>query len=143
MTTIDSEKLSKDAFAFFDACETGKGWDECKDYCKADATFRCQSGALAEMTTLNDYCEWMKGMFGPMPEASYDLMVFATDTQRERVIAAAIFKGTHTGEGGPVAPTGKSTASDYAYIMESDGGKVSHMTKIWNDGFALTELGWM
>ena len=143
MTTIDSETLSRDAFAFFDACETGKGWDACKDYCKADATFSCQSGALADVTTLTDYCEWMKGMFGPMPAASYDLKAFATDTERGRVIAAAIFNGTHTGDGGPVAPTGKSTASDYAYVMEFDGGKVSHMTKIWNDGFALTELGWM
>lgn len=26
---------------FFDACETGKGWDGCKDYCQADASFAC------------------------------------------------------------------------------------------------------
>jgi hypothetical protein len=24
---------------FFDACETGKGWDVCREYCHADATF--------------------------------------------------------------------------------------------------------
>ena len=29
----------KSAKLFFDACETGKGWEGCKDYCRPDATF--------------------------------------------------------------------------------------------------------
>jgi len=53
----------------------------------------------------------------------------------------AVFSGTHTGEGGP-PPTGKSTRSDYVYSMEFDGDKIRHMTKIWNSGWALKELGW-
>jgi hypothetical protein len=52
-----------------------------------------------------------------------------------------VFSGTHTGEGGP-PPTGKSTRSDYVYAMEFDGDKIRHMTKIWNAGWALKELGW-
>jgi hypothetical protein len=27
--------------------------------------------------------------------------------------------------------------------MEFDDGKISHMTKIWNSGWAMKELGWM
>jgi len=26
--------------------------------------------------------------------------------------------------------------------MEFDDGKISHMTKIWNAGWAMRELGW-
>src|SRR6478609_6102594 len=57
----------------------------------------------------------------------------ATDSKRNNVTAYAVFKATHTGEGGP-PPTGKSTSSDYVYNMRFDGEKISHMTKIWNSG---------
>ncbi len=130
------------ALAFFDACESGKGWAECAQYCLPDAGFRAQSGALAGVATLEAYAEWMKGMFSPMPDASYEILSFGVDEERGSVCAAAVFKATHTGEGGPVPATGNSTASDYCYVIEFSGDKVSHMVKIWNDGFALTELGW-
>ena len=53
----------------------------------------------------------------------------------------AVFSGTHTGEGGPVPPTGKSVAADYVYVMQFDGDRIRHMTKIWNDVVTLT-LRW-
>lgn len=135
--------ISSAGYAFFDACETGKGWDACKQFCHEGASFSCQSGVLAEVTELSAYCEWMKGMFGPMPDANYEMTAFATDMARETVIASAVFKGTHTGEGGPVPATGKAAASDYAYVIQFKDDKISHMTKIWNDGFALGQLGWV
>ena len=48
----------------------------------------------------------------------------------------------HTGQGGPCPPTGKSTTTDYVYVMDFDGDKIRHMTKIWNAGWAMKELGW-
>ncbi len=53
------------AAAFFAACETGKGWAACKQYCKPDATFACQADALAGVATLEEYVEWMRGLFTP------------------------------------------------------------------------------
>ena len=53
---------------FFDACETGKGWDVCQRYCHAGATFSSQTGALAGVNTLQGYTEWMKGLFTPVPD---------------------------------------------------------------------------
>jgi hypothetical protein len=46
---------------FFEACETGKEWAACEPYCHPGATFAAQTDALAEVTTLEDYTEWMKG----------------------------------------------------------------------------------
>lgn len=127
---------------FFDACETGKGWDLCKDYCHPDASFSAQAGALAEIDTLQGYCQWMHDFFTPVPDAHYELKFFAADENRSAVTAVAVFHGTQTGPGGPVPPTGKTVAADYAYYMEFDQGRIKHMTKIWNDGFSLQQLGW-
>jgi predicted ester cyclase len=134
--------ISDSASAFFEACETGKGADGCSQWCHDGATFSCQSDALADVTSLAGYADWMKGLLGPVPDGSYDLNAFAVDAERNTVVAAAVFSGTHTGEGGPVPPTGKSVAADYVYVMQFDGDKIRHMTKIWNDMQSLKELGW-
>lgn len=134
--------MNDTAAAFFDACETGKGWAECKQYCAPEATFSSQTGALADISTLEGYCEWMKGLLTPLPDGRYELKGFAVDKARDVVLAFGVFHGTHTGEGGPVPPTGNTVAADYVYAMEFAGGKVSHMTKIWNDGHSLAQLGW-
>ena len=134
--------ITDTASAFFEACETGKGWDGCRAYCALDASFQAQSEPLAEITTLQGYAEWMKRMLVVLPDASYEVRSFATDHDRQSVCAYAVFSGTHTGEGGPVPATGKHTDTDYVYVMRFRDGKISHMTKIWNSGWALRDLGW-
>jgi predicted ester cyclase len=129
------------AMKFFEACEAGKGWEACKAYCAPAASFASQAEPLAEVKTLQLYADWMQGLIKMMPDGRYDLKSFAIDGGRNSVVAYAVFKGTHTGEGGP-PPTGKSTQSDYVYAMEFDGDKIRHMTKVWNAGWALKELGW-
>lgn len=37
------DSLTGIAEKFFDACDTGKGWESCSAYCCADATFAAQS----------------------------------------------------------------------------------------------------
>ena len=133
--------MSDVAMKFFEACEAGKGWDACKAYCAPDASFACQAEPLAEVRTLQAYADWMQGLIKMMPDGRYDLKSFATDEQRGNVTAYAVFKATHTGEGGP-PPTGRKTQSDYVYNMHVADGKIRHMTKIWNSGWAMKELGW-
>ena len=128
---------------FFESCETGKGWEVCKAYCHPDATFSSQTTALAEISALGDYCEWMKNLFTPIPDGHYELKFFAEDEARNSVAAFAVFHGTQTGEGGPVPPTGNGIAADYVYHMEFDGDRIKHMTKIWNDTISLQQLGWV
>jgi predicted ester cyclase len=134
--------ITEIAGKFFEACETGKGWEGCKQYCKPDATFSAQAEPLAEIATLQQYTEWMKGLLTPIPDGRYELKSFAIDEQRKSVSAFAVFSGTHTGPGGPCPPTGKRVKSDYVYVMEFDGDKIRRMTKIWHAGWAMKELGW-
>ena len=127
---------------FFEACETGKGWSACSQYCHPGATFTAQADALADVRTLEGYTDWMMHLFTPVPDGSYELRAFAVDEARNSVVAYGVFRGTHTGDGGPVPPTGKRVESDYVYVMEFEGDRIRHMTKIWNDGFALRQAGW-
>ena len=129
------------ALEFFDACETGKGWDVCKQYCHEGASFACQADALAEISTLEGNTGCTKGLLGPMPDIHYELNFFGIDEERSTVCGAAIIRGTHTEDAGS-PPTGKSLAGDYCYIMKFDGDKIAHMTKIWNDWHSLKQLGW-
>ena len=46
-----------------------------------------------------------------LPDGRYDLKSFATDPERQTVCAYAVFRGTHTGDGGPCPPTGKSVST--------------------------------
>jgi predicted ester cyclase len=130
------------AEGFFEACETGKGWEACKQYCTPNATFSAQAEPLLDVKTLEQYTAWMKAVTGMLPDARYDLKSFATDEKRNNVAAYAVFHGTHTGPGAAVPPTGRSTSTDYVYVMQFEGDKIAHMTKIWHAGLALKELGW-
>ena len=106
---------------FFVACESGKGWEGCRQYCKPDATFSAQAEPLAEVKTLQQYSDWMKGLLTFIPDGRYELKSFATDDERKNVCAYAVFLGTHTGQGGPCPPTGKSVKTDYVYVMQFEG----------------------
>jgi predicted ester cyclase len=134
--------ISDAARLFFDACETGGGWDGCAQYCHPEATFTAQTDALADISTLEAYTEWMRGLLTILPDGIAEVRSFAVDEARSNVTVFGVFRGTHTGEGGPVPPTGKSAQADYVYAMEFDGDKIRHMTKIWNDGFTMRQLGW-
>ena len=135
--------ITQVASKFFEACETGKGWEGCKEFCKPDATFSAQAEPLADVNSLEQYAEWMKGLLTFVSDAGYELKSMATDEERNNVCAYGVFSGTHTGEGGPCPPTGKSTTSDYVYVMDFDGDKIRHMTKIWHSGLAMKDLGWV
>ena len=127
---------------FFEACGAGKGWEACSAFCHPDATFSSQTVALADISTLEAYCEWMKSLFGPIPDGHDEIKFFSADEDRNSVLAFAVYHGTHTGPDGPVPPTGKTVATDYVYHMEFEGDRIKHMTKIWNDSICLQQLGW-
>ena len=80
---------------FFEACEAGQGWEGCRAYCLPNATFAAQSEPLAEIRTLQAYTEWMKGLLTVLTDGRYELISFATDSERNNVAAYGLFVGTH------------------------------------------------
>ncbi len=142
MTEVTNDAHLGVARAFFEACETGKGWDVCEQFCTPTASFAAQAEALEGVDTLEKYTDWMKGLLTILPDGSYELRSFAADADRNNVIAYGVFSGTHTGDGGPVPPTGRRAAADYVYVMDFEGDRICRMTKIWNSGITMTQLGW-
>lgn len=135
----------ENAKKFFVACETPSGWEGCKDYVAAGATFDAQSEPLAEITTVEAYCDWMAG-FGNVtaPGSTYDLHTSGFDAEQRTAMFFATYNAKHTGEGGPVPPTNKETHSHYVYFLTmNDEDKVEKMVKVWNAPWAMKELGWM
>ena len=57
---------------FFEACEAGKGWEACQAFCTDGATFSPQAEPLADVRTLEQYADWMKGLLQMMPDGRYD-----------------------------------------------------------------------
>ena len=53
--------MTETALAFFDACETGQGWEACAKFCHPDASFSAQADAFEGVDTLEGYTEAMKG----------------------------------------------------------------------------------
>jgi hypothetical protein len=53
--------ITEIAAQFFEACETGQGWEGCKPYCKTDATFAAQAEPLTDVRTLQQYTDLDEG----------------------------------------------------------------------------------
>jgi hypothetical protein len=138
-------KAFENATTFFHNCESAKGWDACKDYVTENALFNAQSELLTDITKVEDYVNWMAGLVTiTMPICSYKIHVSAYDEKNNTAIFFATFTGTHSGDGGPIPPSNKTTNTDYVYAIKmDDDGKVESMTKIWNSSWAMRELGWM
>jgi ketosteroid isomerase-like protein len=119
------------AQSFFDACETGKAWAGCQQYCTPDATFSSQADPLVNITTLSAYCDWMRDLLTVLSNVNYEIKSFGTDTTRHNVAAFGVFTGTHFVDGVP-SPNGKKVVADYVYVMQFTNDKISHMTKIWH-----------
>ena len=135
----------ENARKFFEACEAPAGWDACREYVEDGAPLIAQSEPLADVGTVEAYCEWMKG-FGTVtaPGATYDLHTASYDEDSRTAVFFATYNAVHSGEGGPVPPTNRETHSHYVYALTmSPNDKVDKMVKIWNAPWAMRELGWI
>jgi len=82
--------------------------------------------AKDDLLGFHQYTDWMKGLLMFIPDGRYELKSFDTDDERKSVCAYGVFLGTHTANGGPCPPTGKSVRTDYVYVMDFDGEKIRH-----------------
>jgi len=134
----------ENAQKFFEACEAPRGWEGCRQYVAENASFEAQSEPIAELSTVQAYCDWMAKFANvTVPDATYDLHTASYDEQTRKAVFFATYHAKHTGEGGPVPPTQKETHSHYVYILTmNQEHKVEKMVKVWNAPWAMRELGW-
>lgn len=133
----------ENAARFFHACESSKGWEACRPYVAAGASFEAQAEPLAEFDKVQDYVEWMADVPDWMSDLGYDIHTSAWDEENRAATFFATFHGRHTGEGGPVPPTNREMVSHYVFVLFMDADdRVEKMYKIWNAPWAMKQMGW-
>ena len=134
----------ENAKRFFHACDSLEGWAGCRQYVAPSAGFKAQADPLTDIDTVEGYTQWMAA-FGNdvVPGCSYDLHSQSWDEETRTATFFATFVGVHSGDGGPVPPTGKETNSHYAYVLQMNSDDlVAAMVKVWNASWAMRQLGW-
>jgi len=144
MGNSESKVALQNATVVMEALDTGGAFDEIAHLVATDAPFMCQADALKDISTVEGYLEWTTGFAtGIAPGCSYKIHCTSCDEDTRMVSSFRTFTAKHTGEGGPVPATNKETNTDYCYIVKMDKeNKVESLTKVWNDGNALRDLGW-
>ena len=98
------------------------------------ATFSSQCETFKDMTTVKEYVDWSEGFGKICPGATFTVNFKTFDEATATAIFDCTYHATHTGEGGPVEATNKTTHSDYVYRLKfNDDAKVESMYKVWND----------
>ena len=65
-----------------------------------------------------------------MTDISFDVEGFAYDEEREVVLIYGVYKDVIT-----MSETPQPFETDYFYILKFSDGKISHVTKVWQDDF--------
>ena len=115
------------AGAFFEACDYGKGWSGCKSYCHYDASFETEAETLAEIDTLDTYCDWMVEALAMFDETvEIEVRSEAYDVKKDIALIYAEIRGNVI-----IGPELMFMKTDYVYAINFNGEKISHITKIW------------
>ena len=99
---------------FFEACEAGEGWDVCKAYCTSNATFAAQSRAAhpGAIHRLDEGADRVHARWTLRAEG-----VRHRSRAQQRMRLCRFLRHPYR-PGGPCPPTGKSTKTDYVYVMD-------------------------
>jgi len=137
------ETIETTATSFHHACMTGKGWEACRQYCTPDATFAHEGEMFADIHTLEQYAAFLQSVSTPVPDFRHEVLSVGVDPRQQRVLIHYLIRGTHTGEGLPVPPTGKSFATSCFLALHFEGERIQHAAKVWNDHDMQKQAGWV
>ena len=121
-------KIIEAAKQFYFAYENGTGWTNCQPYCHSDATFCSEAKTSQEIDNLNHYTQWMAEVHKHLIDIPFDVEGFAFDEERQVVLIYSIYRGVITMSESP-----QPFETDYVYILKFTDGKISHVTKVWQD----------
>ncbi|QDQ96940.1 hypothetical protein [Tomitella fengzijianii] len=129
---------------FFHACESAKGWDECRRFAETDAQFHSPAGSYTGLTTLEAYCDQVAGAFATTFRGStYALVASAYDADSGIALLQGMSYAQHTGDGGPVAPTRKMAEIPFVYsIRINSENKITRLEKLYDESASRELLGW-
>jgi len=137
--------LEQTAERFLQTVKPGQGWEAWQPFCHPDAGFRKLGTSAVGMEvheSLPDFAESTKVLVALFPDLRQELRSLAIDEEQDIAIAYMVTKGTHTGEGGPVPPTGQAFEVDVVWIMQFEDDRMRHLTLVMHDPVVDEQLGW-
>ena len=95
----------ENATKFFVACEAPEGWAGCKHYVAEGASFRAQSEPLAEIKTVEGYCDWMAAIGTvTLAGARYELHSSSYDEATRTAVFFATYHAYTPAKAAPYRP---------------------------------------
>ena len=137
------EPIETTATNFHHDCMTSKGWEVCRQYCTPDATFTHEGEMFDDIHTLEQYAGIVQTFFTPVPDFRHEVLSVGVDERQQRVLIHYLIRGTHTGEGFPIPPTGKSVETSCFLALHFESGRIVHAAKVWNDHDMQKQAGWI
>ena len=110
---------------FFWPCDEGKGWEACKEFFHANATFKTDADTLVHLDKLEDYVEWMKDVHSMMANVKFEIKSIAENTKRGMVLLYAIIYGDNI-----LGEEPQPIETIYVYAMTIKENKIHHITKV-------------
>ena len=113
--------IRETAEQFFDACETGKGWDGCQAYCHPGATFSAQVGALDGVETVRGLHGLDEGLHAAARRQLRGSLVRGRRGAEQRGRVRRVPRHAHRRGRAGAADGQASVEADYVYVMDFDG----------------------
>ena len=114
-------------------------YDSLNRYFSEDYVRHCQATPDIPEANFEQFVDFLKSDRGAVPDQSVEeVHLFA---QKDRVAYWGVYRGTHQGQMGPFAPTGKPIELHFAGIHRLVGGKIVETWVTWDNLTMLNQLG--
>ncbi len=96
------------------------------------------------MKTVKSYCDAVAVSFKTtFLGSTYELAASAYDAENDIALLHGVSHAQHTGEGGPVPPTGKVAQIPFVYSIKfNSDAKIVHLSKVFDESSVKQQLGW-
>jgi predicted ester cyclase len=126
------------ALAAFEVIAAGE-LDKLDEYVAADYVRHCQATPDVEVTSLQDFKDYLVREAGTIPEP--ELTVTHLIAEDNLVAFWAVYSGIQEGPMGPFPATGKKMELDFSGFHRLEGGKIVETWVTWDNLAALSQLG--
>jgi predicted ester cyclase len=113
--------------------------DDLDDVVAADFVRHCEATPQVDVRSREQFKEFLRQYDAGFPD---NVQTFTHIVAEGDMIGVfATYEGTHSGQMGPFAPTGKRVKFDFAGVFRVEGGKLAEFWVTWDNMAVLAQLG--
>ncbi|MDQ1597943.1 MAG: hypothetical protein QOI70_1367 [Microbacteriaceae bacterium] len=113
--------------------------DDLDEIVATDFVRHCEATPQVDVKSLEQFKEFLTEYTAAFPD---NVQTFTHIVAEDDMIGVfATYEGTHLGQFGPVAPTGKKAKFDFAGVLRVENGKLAEFWVTWDNVTVLGQLG--